>query len=43
MKHFYWVIGVLGFFIISACGKKGDLVYEGESEFPRTYPSGNDA
>ena len=38
MKEWSWVIVLLGF-LISSCGKKGDLVYEGESNFPRVYPS----
>jgi hypothetical protein len=43
MKYFYGTILLLGFFLISACGKKGDLVYEGESKFPQAYPSIGDA
>jgi|GEM_PF-5316594 len=29
----------LSVFILASCGKKGDLVYEEESAYPRSYPS----
>ena len=39
MAKYTWLPLLAVFFLISACGKKGDLVYEGNSQFPRTYPS----
>lgn len=29
----------LSFLVLISCGKKGDLVYEGNSSFPRSYPT----
>ena len=32
-------LGIL--LVLASCGKKGPLEYEGDSDFPRTYPQPN--
>lgn len=42
MKKSKWIALFGLIFLISSCGKKGDLLYEGESKFPRSYPNGHE-